>query len=329
MSPPAERHRPIKRWRRAPTPQERQALTDLFQRLSEDQRPSAVDVAKLSDLSRHLVAVCRECWFAVPVARRRTLVSLMDQLAECNAELDFRRVFEVALEDPDPTVRAGAVTGLWEADDWATLERLLDLLSHEEVVLVREAIVVALSRFSYRAATEPNDDVRCRRLRDTLITLAREDPALSVRRRAVEAIGYFGDDPVAVDLISEAYEAEHHELRVSAIHAMGRTVDRRWLPYLLAELTSDEPELRYEAATACGALGAPEAVDLLLELTEDPDREVQAAAIHALGEIGSTLAANALRRLARSTDPVVRDAAVEALKHVLYDTDPLRASPWP
>jgi HEAT repeat protein len=109
---------------------------------------------------------------------------------------------------------------------------------------------------------------------------------------------------------------------------MGRSLDRRWLPLLLEELQSEDPAYRYEAATACGELGAEEAVDELISLTSDPDRAVQGAAIAALGRIGGTLATNVLRRLARSTDPVVRDAAEEALAEAVFASDPLRPTPW-
>ncbi len=327
--PPSSDHRIFSQWHRPATSGEQQELAELFRRLTAAHRPAATDVAQLSDLSRRLLPAFLDLWSAVPVARRRTLIVLMGELAESNIELNFRRIFELVLQDPDPEVRAQAVAGLWEEDDPCLLDRLLELLPRETVAPVREAIAVALSRFSYLAAVERLDATRAQRLRNTLVGLAREDPALGVRRRAVEALGYFGDDPVAIQLIAEAYDAEQHELRVSAVHAMGRTLDRRWLAHLLTELENDEPELRYEAARACGELGALEAVDQLIGLVDDPDREVQAAAIGALGQIGGTIAVSALRRLARSTDPVVREAAAEALTQALYEADPLRPNPWP
>lgn len=314
---------------RSASPEEQQELVELFRRLNSARRPAATDVAQLSDLSRRLVPTLQDLWASSPLSTRRYLVSLMEEMAESNVELNFRHVFEVALHDPDPEVRAHAVSGLWEEGDPHLLDRLLDLLPNEEAEHVREAIAVALSRFSYLASIDQLDEPRARRLRHTLFTLAREDAALAVRRRAVEAIGYYGDDPDVVELIAEAYDAAEHALRVSAVYAMGRSLDRRWLPHLLAELESEEPELRYEAARACGELGAQEAVDHLIALVDDPDREVQAAAIGALGQIGGPVAINTLRRLARSADPVVREAAEEALTQAVYEADPLRPGPWP
>jgi HEAT repeat protein len=149
-----------------------------------------------------------------------------------------------------------------------------------------------------------------------------------VRRRALEAAAVYSHDPRINEAIEEAYWSGEHALKVSALYAMGRSLDRRWLPLLLEELQSEDPAYRYEAATACGELGAEEAVDELISLTSDPDRAVQGAAIAALGRIGGTLATNVLRRLARSTDPVVRDAAEEALAEAVFASDPLRPTPW-
>lgn len=314
---------------RPASPEELRALGELFQRLNSAPRPAASDVAQLSDLSRALVPAFRDLWASSPVSTRRYLVTLMEEMAENNVELNFRRVLEIALRDPDPEVRARAVSGLWEEDDPQLLDRLLDLLPIEEEEPVREAIAVLLGRFSYLASVGQLDERRASRLRQALLALARDDTALAVRRRALEAIGYFGDDPDIVELITEAYDAPEHELRVSAIYAMGKSLDRRWLPHVLAELESEEPELRYEAARACGEFGAAEAVDPLIALVDDPDREVQAAAIGALGQIGGPVAINVLRRLARSADPVVREAAEEALTQAVYEEDPLHSGPWP
>lgn len=329
MPRPHESSRLLSSMTRTVAAEERTRLVALFERFTRSHRPAAADVAELSDLPRTAIPLLASLWEATPVATRRSLVVAMEELAESNVELNFRRVFEIALHDPDPDVRAHAVSGLWEEDDARVLDQLLDLLTAEDHERVREAIALSLSRFAYLAVTGALDPARSQRVRQVIFSLAREDTSLAVRRRAVEAIGYYGADPDATAIIAESYEAPDHELRVSALHAMGRTLDRRWLPYLLAELESDDPELRYEAARACGELGSAEAVDNLVALVHDPDREVQAAAIGALGQIGGTVAVNVLRRLARCDDPVAREAAQDALAQALIDADPLRLGVWP
>ena len=83
--------------------------------------------------------------------------------------------------------------------------------------------------------------------------------------------------------------------RVSALYAMGRTYDARWLGTLIDELEAEESEVRFEAARALGELGRGEAVPELIGRLDDEDRPVRLAAVIALGQIGSRSATNALR----------------------------------
>ena len=92
---------------------------------------------------------------------------------------------------------------------------------------------------------------------------------------------------------------------------------------MLAELSSNQAEIRYEAANACGELGAEEASSHLIELTEDEDAYVQEAAIRALSEIGGEEAGQTLNKLAGDREPRIRQAAKSALKELHFCEDPL------
>lgn len=288
----------------------------------------ASDVAQLSDLSRQSARQLRQLWPTLPVATRRRLVQMMAELAEENLALNFRHVFLIALDDDDQQVRECAIAGLWEEEDTLVLHRLLERLPRESEPSVRAALAQALGRFTELDVLGQLPLEDCRALRAALFSLLESSEPLEVRRRALEAAAVYSHDPRINEAIEEAYWSGEHALKVSALYAMGRSLDRRWLPLLLEELQSEHPAYRYEAATACGELGAEEAVDELISLTSDPDRAVQGAAIAALGRIGGTLATNVLRRLARSTDPVVRDAAEEALAEAVFASDPLRPTLW-
>src|SRR5258708_4921723 len=142
------------------------------------------------------------------------------------------------------------------------------------------------------------------------------------RRRAVvalAALGAFSDHPVA-DLIARGYRDSSDRMRASAVYAMGRTANDRWLPDVLRELESDDPEMRFEAARSAGSLESPRAVVPLITILDDPDSEVRLAAIGALGEIGGDVARKALEQCARGKDPAMREAANDALGEV----DPVR-----
>jgi HEAT repeat protein len=299
-------------------------LVELFDRLHREVR--ATDVARLSDLPRATLPLLRELWPKLSLPHRRRIVHLMLELSETNIDLDFRRALLVALDDADAEVRRAAIEGLWEAEDTLVLHHLLARLERESEPAVRAALAQALGRFAELDVHGRVPERESQRLRRALTELLDAHEPVEVRRRALESIAVY-PDPSVTAAIEEAYWSGDPQLRVSALYAMGRSLDRRWLPLLLDELASEDPEVRYEAATACGELGAEEAIDDLIRLTSDTDRDVQNAAIVALGRIGGTIATNVLRRLAQSPDPFVREAAEEALTEALFASDPLRPVP--
>jgi HEAT repeat protein len=95
---------------------------------------------------------------------------------------------------------------------------------------------------------------------------------------------------------------------------MGRSADSYWRKVLVKELDNPNPELRFEAARACGELEAYSAVPRLVEMMmDDPDREAQQAAVWALGHIGGREAREALEACYESEDEALSQAAAEAL----------------
>ncbi|TET54884.1 MAG: hypothetical protein E3J64_01170 [Anaerolineales bacterium] len=145
-----------------------------------------------------------------------------------------------------------------------------------------------------------------------LASCADTDETAGVWRRSLESLGYVCNEEV-FDLMRKAFSSGDEKSRVSAVFAMGRSGDACWEQQVRGELASPNPELRFEAARACGELELPEAVAELEGLVEDEDREVQQAALGALGQIGGDKARLILRRYCRSADEATRAAAVAAL----------------
>ena len=103
-------------------------------------------------------------------------------------------------------------------------------------------------------------------------------------------------------------------MRISAVFAMGRSADPVWRELVVGELESPNPEMRYEAARACGELEISDALSTLIDLVEtDPDPEVQEMAIWALGRIGGKEARRVLEACCESENEALRQAAEEAL----------------
>ena len=294
----------------------------LSQLKDPSERLSVAGLQRLSSLEREEAAALRVAWPQIEDERRRQVVHRLMELAEDNVDLSFDAVFFAALEDEDGAVRADAVRGLWEYAGRDLVAPLLRLLEDEEPDVRAEA-ALALGRFVVLSEVGSLKEEQFRHVEAGLRRALEDDLEVDeVRGRALEAIGASGR-PWVEQAIQHAYESETPRLRVSAVHAMGRSCDRRWLPLLIDEIASDDAEIRYEAATALGSLADRRAVSHLSPLLHDEDPEVREAAIGALGQIGGSEAKLLLRPLLRDPSPSVQEAAAAAVAEADFDLDPL------
>ena len=295
--------------------------------LKDDGHPLKVArLSRLSQLGDDERALFLEAWSTFSPKRRRQVVRLLVDLAEDNVELNFDDIFLPSLSDSDARVRADAIRGLWEYDNRDLIEPLIHLLSADGDVDVRAEAALALGRFVLQWEFGALRDRYFHRVEGVLRqALTNGEEEVEVRARALEAIGACSL-PWVRQAIRDAYGDEDRRLRVSAVHAMGRSCDPNWLPTLYQELTSVDPEMRFEAALACGSVADEAAVPRLVPLLEDPDAEVQAATIAALGEIGGREAKAALMRYLDHPSRIVRDGVREALSGGDFGEDPFSFS---
>lgn len=267
----------------------------------------------LSHLEGHELACLSERWALIEPQRRRQIMDALVQIAEANFAVDYDSIFRLGLSDDDAEVRAQAIDGLWEDDDPRLVDALLHMLDSDPSILVRAAAATGLGRFVLMAELEELDQETGEVIVEALWE-AIEDPleSLEPRRRAVESISYSGIEGVE-ELIERAYRHPEERMRISAVFSMGRSADPNWGPTVMAELRSPNPEMRFEAARACGELELRKAVPELISTIADVDREVQQAAIFALGKIGGQEARRVLRLCCESEDEVISAAGEEAL----------------
>ena len=239
----------------------------------------------------------------------------MEQLAEDNVELLFGRVFRIALRDASPVVRQIAISGLWEDDGSDLVNAFVAILESDESEDVRAEAASALGRFADRAVTENLDDALAEQICSALASAARQaERSPLVRRRALESVAVFGETAEVNRMIASSFDADDTAERASALYAMGRSLDRTWLPKVIGEFESDDAEIRYEAARAAGELGHVDAVPGLSELIQDDDAEVRHAAILSLGKIGGRAATRVLeayRSACPAPDAELVDGALE------------------
>ncbi len=268
----------------------------------------------LSSLDAEEAEQVRNLWPDLPTSLRLALIQQLVRMAEADFTLNYGAVFRIALEDESAEVREVAVEGLWEDQDVRLVPQLAERLEADECATVRAAAARSLGNFILLGELQK---IRPKPHQDAYEALLRAyragNEAPEVQRRALESLAYVCNETVVAS-IREAYVSGEERFRVSAVFAMGRSADARWEEEVKQELFSINPEMRYEAARACGELQLSEAVSMLEELTEDADGEVQQAAIWALGQIGGDRAREILEQFCRVSDEALRSAAEAALE---------------
>ena len=305
---------------KGPSTGPQQGLETLLAELADVARPiSASKLVRLSDLRRTGVQVFSEGWLEIPDPRRLEVVSKLVDLAEDNVELDFTPLFRRLLTDEDARVRSQAIAGLWECQERSLIEPLVRLLTDDSEESVRAAAAQGLGRFVLMAETAKLLERDSQRIASVLLEVIDNDSeTIEVRRRAIEAVAPMGI-PRVREIIKQAYESDDTTFKASAIYAMGLTCDPDWLPTVLKEAGSDDPEMRYEAAVALGEIGEEETAHRLGLLVKDDDLMVQAAALNALGNMGGPAAKRLLNNALESDDPRIVELADLALKSADFD----------
>jgi len=289
----------------------------------ETKPPTSKQISLLSDIGPSEVDALREVWPHIPLRSRRLLISNLLAMSEADVSLDFTEVFLLALEDPDEHVRLGALEGLWEYDEEDFVPILIRMMDSDPSVQIRAEAAMNLGRFALQGELEELSPQTTDLVRRALIAAWNSpDQDVEVRRRALESVACLTGDDIG-EMISAAYRDKDERMNVSAVYAMGQTLDDVWAPYVLKELKSPRPEMRYEAARSAGALELADAVPTLLDMIHDPDTEVRTAAIEALGDIGGERAVQALLELARSGNEAIREAALDALDVADFGENPL------
>lgn len=289
------------------------------------------DVARLSDLRRSELEAFHSVWRDLDEGQRVGIVRWMNELSEDRVELTFGRVLRHTLLDSAAPVRQTALGAMWEDEGSDVVSLLSGLLHNDPDQDVRAEAGALLGRCVDRLAIADPGTNEAREVRETLLRCWHDaSEAPMVRRRALESVAGFGTDPAIRSAIGDAYDDGDATLTAGAVRAMGRTAHAGYYGTILAELASDDAELRYEAAFAAGELGGERAVPELIELLEDDDADVKLAAIGALGNIGGKRAVQALEAAAESDDPVADEEIVsDAIAEAMLTVDPLLAPTTP
>jgi HEAT repeat protein len=229
------------------------------------------------------------------------------------------------LDDQDPKVRTEAVQSLWNHVDAEVMAKLYGLAQNDPDQTVRCKALSGLGRYIYETVILDFewDDPYCddwyteddfRRLYALLTNVyTDENKSLDERRFAVEALSFLYDEPIPT-FIAELYARPEKKAKISALFAMGRNGTSRWLEILEREIWSRDKEIRIEAIDAVAEMNADVLGKDLWRMTYDHDKDVQMAAIWALGQTGWEEAFDRLDELTLNADPGISQLADAALE---------------
>ena len=240
-----------------------------------------------SDISQEDLQKTVKVWPMVNVQRRRALLEDMESLAEADTLLFFDHFAQSCLDDQDATVRTKAIRLLWQSQDEKLVPQLLKHLHEDPEASVRAAATTGLGMFVFLGELGEIRQATYEDLLQKLIQVNLGSDDVIVRRRALEALGYATHNDVQ-NFIQEAFDSGIEEWHQSALVAMGRSYDQRWVNSVLRMLDHPDRMVQYEAIRAAGELEAQDARDELFDLIEGglDDQDLLFAAIWSLTKIG-------------------------------------------
>ena len=285
------------------------SLDSFLEELTDESKTqSYAGLAQLSGLAGDEAAKLDEAWGALGVERKRGLLERLVELAEDNAELDFRPcVSGRRWKTRTRSVRQRAVQGLWESDDRTLIAPLAGMLANDPAVEVRTAAAMSLGRFAAlvqegkliatgRAAGAGVADAGVRRRRRGHGGAAQGD-----RGRRLVSTRPVGDRGQSATPTPAGTAGSMQ----SAVYAMGQSSNADWLRTVLEETGSGHSGIRYEATVAAGKLGDEEVAPRIALLLLDDDQQVRIAAVRALGEVGGQTARRALKHCLEMEDELL------------------------
>ena len=281
---------------------------------------------ELSGISGKELGNFSDTWRTFKSAAKVGILTRLTELAENDVQLDFTPVCKLSLSDPEPIVRKAALDGLWEVQDRTFIQPLIEILINDTDSDVKSSAAIALSSFAQMSQNGKLINRDSAKIFDALIqTIENDKETDKVLSRTLEALGYFSDQRVD-HTINQFHHDKNPLLRRSAIFAMGRNANQKWLDMILDDFSDKNPAIRFEALNAVGFLGDESTVPYVIPFTKDPDIQIKLAALTSLGHIGGELAKREILTWIEDHDENIRDVAQNALTDIDFEQDPLGLS---
>src|SRR5688572_7340450 len=272
-----------------------------------------------SDLDPKSLRLFLDVWNSVKPDRKLILLDSLLSHMDSDTLVSYEEIGKALLNDVDANVRARAIGLLAESNDPKLVDPLINIFLNDAELAPRMEAATLLGEFVLLGELEELDISVQREIEDALISVIRREDNPSLRRKALEALGYSSRDELP-NIIETAYQRSDSAWTASALRAMGRSHDNAWNDSVVSKLLDYDPKIRFAAAEAAGELGIQEASPIMLQMLEDEeeDDDVTSAAIWSLSQIGGEDARVYILNLLENTEA---EDIVEFLEDALENLD--------
>ncbi len=276
---------------------------------------SRSSLRSFSDIDSVSLNLLLEAWPRIAPDRKRFLLEELQTLSDNDTLVSFDDLARALLNDSDAQVQAGAIRLLDECNDAKLIPVYLKILSSDKDASARAEAASALGKFVHLGELEEILKKTQGRVEDALLEKINSEDDASVRRQALESIGYSSRHEV-ITLIESAFHREDPDWQASALVAMGRSSDERWEEDVLSKLLDENPRVQLAAIEAAGELELAPAREILLKMLEEDENDelVVNAAVWSLSQIGGEDARIYIESLIDETED---DDQVEFLEEAL------------
>ncbi len=272
-----------------------------------------------SDIDPTSLRSLLEVWPRLKPARKLLLLNGFLSLMDSDTLVSFEEIGRALLNDEDPEVRARAIRLLAESNDPKLVGVLIEILKNDPDLPPRMEAATLLGEFVLLGELDELPEDLHRKAEDALMAVVGSEGHASLRRAALEAVGFSSRIEVET-LIHSAFNRSDPIWVASALTAMGRSNDDQYSAEVVGMLLNDDPRIRLAAVRAAGELSAeaarPIILTMLLEGEEDED-DVIAAAIWSLSQIGGEdVRAFLVDMLEKTEDEDITGYVEEALENL-------------
>lgn len=276
-------------------------------------------LAYYSDLDSKSLRLFLDVWKSVQPDRKLLLLEALITHMDSDTLVSYEEIGKALLNDEDANIRARAIGLLAESNDPKLVDPLVNIFLNDPDFAPRLEAATLLGEFVLLGELEELDITVQREIEDALIAVIRREDNPSLRRKALESLGYSSRDELP-NIIETAFQHSDSAWTASALKAMGRSHDNSWNDSVISKLLDYDAKIRFAAAEAAGELGIQEASPIMLQMLEDEeeDDDVTSAAIWSLSQIGGEDARIYILNLLENTED---EDTIEFLEDALENLD--------